>query len=207
MRHHVKYINGTRESVKSVVENALASKANFFRGKQEKAVSVAVFDLDETIIDRSDTLVSNTIVDFYKGIRKDFHYVILWSHGNKRHVDRVSSTLDSEFGITFDCIIHRGCVEDVVDKQNDVNINKGAGKVLQILNKKFKVTSLYMSVLIDDLPSNFTNDYLFYIKIPTRCDNTRKVDDLLSRSLDTLQLLLRRGTHIPCSSIVKRVFE
>lgn len=190
LRHHVDYLDATNMINKNIISQVRELRNIFYKDNTAyKQATVAVFDLDDTIINRHDELVDNYIIRYINNIKNLFKYVVLWSHGIDEHVNKFTSALEHEYGIVFDFSIKR-------DKYFTGQINKGAGLVLKLLNNKYGVTELTASILIDDLKTNYTRDYLFYVQVPYE-----NIKETLELTLPPLINTLKVGSNVDYSSM------
>lgn len=123
--------------------------------------SVAVFDLDQTLVDdRCRPLDhADTALEYAK---RCYDIVVLWSHGSSLHVDECLSYFDRN---TFDVVLsHDGAHK--------------ANKNLLYLYNYFPDTSFTKTMLIDDSPFNWTPEYERMI-VPHECRSLRHVLPLL----------------------------
>jgi hypothetical protein len=118
-----------------------------------RRTNVIVFDMDDTLIDKS-------TAPFYKNIFKDlklykeyFDYVVLWTHGTTSYLSEVK--LDFKFDL-------------YMSRNNEDSENKGLGAVLRELNKSHRVSKLDFCVLVDDGTYNFEGDYDLFVHVNTK---------------------------------------
>ncbi len=130
----------------------------------QREASVIVFDLDDTLIDGNNRALLIDLQHFVTFMKRMFTFVVMWSHGTCEHVHKNLKKHNIES--CFDMVIARTYDEDTK--------NKGLGYVFRALNKQFRVTSLTYTALVDDLPTNYTNDYDFYLQVPTRAKDVPK---------------------------------
>ncbi len=123
-----------------------------------KKASVLVIDLDDTIINRNGDLIIENFYEYLKIIKRTFTYVVLWSHGCQQHVNHIFQTTLKDYNKSFDMIIA---------KNSSVQLNnKGIGYLLKVLNEKFNVEELTVSILVDDQKLNYNNDYDYFLHVP-----------------------------------------
>jgi len=169
---------------KKITESQLNDLANecitFFRQfysnvRINNRQTVAVFDFD-------DTLVNEQTQPFYKSLWKDlklyrdhFDYVILWTHGSENYMADFLRKEEKNINNIFNLIITRKATEHE-------GKNKGLGAILRKLNINFGVKSISFAILVDNLDTNFINDYdLFWHVDPNKiinnyyCNNLKKV--------------------------------
>lgn len=144
------FIPNVNES-RNIFEKVLLLQKSFLI---RKVTSVIVFDLDETLLLKGDLVNVNHIVCLAK---KCFNKVVLWSHGT---TDHVIHHLRENINL-FDLIISRSGF-----MQDDRCPNKGIGFLLKQLNKKFNITTLTTTCLVDNDRRNFKNDYDMFIHVP-----------------------------------------
>lgn len=117
-----------------------------------KTVSVAVFDLDRTLIDDEDRFLDGA-VSVLEHARTAFDAVVLWSHGSPLHVDRQVGEF-KRHGIGFDLVL-----------SNAFGVKKSCKNLLYLYNH-FVDTYFSKAVLIDDSVFNWTPEYTHCI-VPT----------------------------------------
>ncbi|UBZ25546.1 38K protein [Crangon crangon nudivirus] len=120
-------------------------------------VSVIVYDLDDTIINRDGDYITSNIKELINHSRRYFDYIFLWSHGCSRHVENAKQTCINGIGFDFDYIISKRTMDTIS--------NKGFGKVFRILNEQYGVATIAYSALVDDLASNYVGDYDCFLHI------------------------------------------
>lgn len=154
---HVDYLiyNGLFDVMQVCRDLQMLKKQFFDRGRLKK--SVIVFDLDETIIDEHYNLVCKNVDNTVNASRAIFDLVVLWSHGNAKHVKRALKTRN----LHFDMVLTRGATQTHCS-------NKGLGYVLKCLNENFDVGYISHSCLVDDTMENFKNDYNIFILVPRK---------------------------------------
>lgn len=113
-------------------------------------VTVAVFDLDDTIISPELVLFYDSILLDLSRFREIFDYLVLWTHGTEDYLAQRMRKIDFKFDI-------------LMSRRRDIDIapdnNKGVGAVLRELNKEFGVQSIKYALLVDDKIQNYNNDY------------------------------------------------
>lgn len=120
-------------------------------------VSIAVFDLDETLIDYNyKILITKEQLNWF---RKNFDFLVLWSHGVRDHVLRGQSNLTATLGVEFDEVICR--------ERNDYGGHKLLSVVTRALSRNYQIKSVTKSLLVDDLSQNSAGDYTVYCKVPS----------------------------------------
>lgn len=125
-----------------------------------EAVKIIVFDLDDTIINVENKLLFPEICEYIEHIKMKFDLCILWSFGNRVHVNRIKKSipkLKSIFDLTVDN-------EEFHHKLKA----KYLSQLILVLHKKFKISNISYSCLIDNLPSNYTRDYNCFIRVPEK---------------------------------------
>lgn len=163
---YVDYLHAYGMSIDEIISKTRELRNNFYaRGNGNLAKSVAVFDLDDTLIDDQGMLLTPIIPEILCGFRKIFTFIVMWSHGNTEHVEKYRTMIEKMCGFKFDLIINRYITTECA--------NKGLGGVLRHLNIEHGVTRLSTTCLIDDLSCNFSNDYLFFIEVPKCGDYER----------------------------------
>lgn len=118
--------------------------------------SFVTFDLDDTIVDKNNQLMLK--IKQLEIIKKFFNYCILWSHGTPSHVDSLLTT--HKLHHYFDLIIYR---DQLTEQPDDA---KYMTYVFKALNKKYNITNITVSCLIDDLHDNCALDYSLYFWVP-----------------------------------------
>lgn len=116
---------------------------------------LAVFDLDETLIDDQYNVLPG-VYQFLKFIRKNVDLMVMWTHGNYAHGSCAIKALSDN--AKFDLVI-----TSQIDARNNV---KYLGKVLDELNKNFGCTSIGFSMLFDDKFDNYDFSYNIYSMVP-----------------------------------------
>lgn len=117
-----------------------------------KTVSVAVFDLDRTLIDDEDRFLDGA-VSVLEYARTAFDAVVLWSHGSPLHVDRQVAEFNRH-GILFDLVL-----------SNASGVTKSCKNLLHLYNH-FVDTYFSKAVLVDDSVFNWTPEYTHCV-VPT----------------------------------------
>lgn len=120
--------------------------------------SVAIVDLDDTLIDKDGEIIIQNLNQYLHILRTMFDYVILWSHGSIGHVNHVFNKNLAPFKKSFSDVIAR--------TSSFFCMNKGIGTVLRHLNQKFSICSLSHTLLIDDQSKNYKYDYDYFIHAP-----------------------------------------
>jgi len=146
------------DKLQSSLPAIAATRNKFTDNSIGTAESVIVFDLDDTLIDESNKPLIPNIKSFINNVSKLFTYVVLWSHGTCEHVHRNLKKHDLEK--VFNLVISRTYEEQTA--------NKSFAFVFRELNKRYRVTSVTITALVDDLPANYTQDYDYYIQVPTK---------------------------------------
>ena len=122
-----------------------------------KDANIAVFDLDDTIIDKDGKIIINDLHSELTTLRSYFDFIILWSHGNDCHVRYHTNKIKFKFDLVL-------CRDEIVKY-------KGTGKVFKELFYKYGVVSLKNTLLVDDLSENSAEDY-DYIIIADKSDSS-----------------------------------
>lgn len=143
------------EEIKKIFNKIVKKVENFYAAGNYVA-NVVVFDLDETIIDEKNKLLSPNMRELILNIIKQFDYAVLWSHGVERHVKGALERHNLDFW-------HK-----IMFKPHNISYckNKSLGRVLLRLNEKYGVTGFDKSYLFDDLPSNNLGEYTKQYIIP-----------------------------------------
>jgi hypothetical protein len=174
--NYIVNINEEEYDCATMFDKIIKEKRSFYRTNKTK--SVLVVDMDETLIinvsDDEVKLKSKNTIKLLKELMSLFDISILWTHGNKKHIEFVYSKLP-ELDI-FDITIHR-------DK--DLPLCKGLGFILKKLNNAFDVTTISVSCLIDDKEDNFGNDYDIYAMIPAKISDTTW-DNYIKLTIETI---------------------
>lgn len=130
--------------------------------------SVAVFDLDKTLINREGRIYSHAL-EMLQQSKRLYDKLVLWSHGSPLHVDTYVARLQEKLGgkNIFDLVLsHRD------DYEHEANKN-----LLHLYNY-FPSCCFYRAVLIDDSPYNWTPEYSSLI-IPRYSETTKHLLSLL----------------------------
>lgn len=122
----------------------------------ERPASFVTFDLDDTLVDKKKKLMIN--IEQLQQIRKLFKYCILWSHGTPSHVDSLLKI--HKIHKYFDIIIYRN---QLTEEPDDA---KYMAYVFKLLYKKYNISNITVSCLIDDLEDNCALDYSLYFRVP-----------------------------------------
>lgn len=125
--------------------------------------SVAVFDLDRTLVDDDDRILDGALSALEQA-RVTFDRVILWSHGSPLHVDRHVA----ELGFRFDLVL-----------SNDGAERKSAKNLLHLYNY-FVDAYFTRAVLIDDSVFNWTPEYTHCV-VPATVGSVARVTHVLDR--------------------------
>jgi hypothetical protein len=114
------------------------------------ARSVAVFDLDDTIISPELELFYDNILIDLELFREIFDYIVLWTHGTANYLQSRMRSIDFKFDL-------------LMARKDDIDLppalNKGLAAVLRELNNKYNVQCIKYSLLVDDKLSNYNQDY------------------------------------------------
>lgn len=141
--------------LKKLVRVTNKRKEYFFRGTDTILKSVAVWDLDDTLIDKD----GNVLVEaaLFNKHCASFDCNVLWSHGNTQHVEEHVRKL-CQHGIEFDYIISR--------TEHDTTDKKGGGVLLHYLNQHMNIHGFKELQLIDDLGmANACDQYTSVIQV------------------------------------------
>jgi hypothetical protein len=160
-----------------------------------KIASVAVFDLDDTIITPERVIFYEKIFEDLELFREIFDYVVLWTHGTE---DYLSAQLNN-LKFKFDVLIARRRENDSPDIPN-----KGLAAVLRELNATYNVHEISYSILVDDKLSNFNNDYdlmLFVDRKPMDGFYRAAVDVIRQRVINSTNV----GDRVIMASSIARV--
>lgn len=135
------------ENIYFAFERAILWATN--RLQIEKEASVAVFDLDETLIDSENIWLpgAKKCLDL---ARRKFDILVLWSHGSNLHVDENMCQINHK----FDLVLSNRCRDDQSPKN-----------LLHLYNY-FPNVTFVNAVLIDDSLFNYTPEYNTFI-VPT----------------------------------------
>ena len=162
---HVDYLNYKVDKYFKVkqLKDVIQYKLDIFFPKncpisRTEAKSVAVLDLDDTLINSTGEIIINNLHQYLERLRQHFTYIVLWSHGCQRHVNHIFQNNMAPYVQYFNLIITRN---SVCQKSK-----KGIGYILKQLNLKFQTTSLSTTLLIDDQFCNYNSDYDYFIHTP-----------------------------------------
>lgn len=131
-----------------------------------RRTNVIVFDMDDTLIDKSTIPFYKKIFDDLKLYKELFQYVVLWTHGTTPYLSEVK--LDFQFDL-------------YLSRNGEESENKGLGAVLRELNKSHRVTKLDFCVLVDDGTFNFEGDYDLFLHVnakPTSSSYLHKLSEI-----------------------------
>lgn len=169
------------ENLKIDIESKLNS---YFKYKPKKSPkSVVVIDLDDTLINKDFEIIIEPLDQYLNVLRQHFDYVVLWSHGCQQHVNHAFSTVMKPYFIYFNDIIAKSASSKI--------FNKGIGRLLYHLNKKFDVLELNNTLLIDDQLCNYNYDYDFFIHAPHNSDiHSTRMWELLNT---TIKKIMKRN--------------
>ncbi|UOT91810.1 38K protein [Aratus pisonii nudivirus] len=160
---HVDYININLDNNynKNNLNNEIYNNLQIFykNNKTCKKSSVAVIDLDETIIDSECNIKLDNLHVYLTILNKVFDKVILWSHGCNSHVNHCFSTNLLEYKPYFCSILSKSSKSECK--------NKGIGFILKHLNLNYDICELKSTILIDDQKTNYNKDYDFFIHAPS----------------------------------------
>nr|WOZ57636.1 38K protein [Menippe mercenaria nudivirus] len=164
----------------------IEAQLNTFFNHPKKAfdkASVVVFDLDDTLIDCDYDIIIDDLNRFLLQCQRLFDLVVLWSHGCPKHVNHAFSTSMAEYRLYF---------TDVFAKTSSfVTNNKGCGKLLAMLNRKYGVQCLKETMLVDDQLCNYNNDYDLFMHAPS---TSKKHSSRMWEMLNEVSLEIA-GTH------------
>ncbi|KAG6558422.1 Bracovirus particle protein 38K-1 [Microplitis demolitor] len=157
--HYIKYKDG--ESFE-ILNDRLKNLSSTYESYGLTRASVIVLDLDDTLIDDSINPRSRRLINQLNQFKRIFNFVVLWSHGTTNHVrDSLNALkISKKF---FDLIITRPTLQVC-------GSNKGIGVVLGELYRQFQVREITFSCIVDDLKSNFTDDYMLFVHVPKKSD-------------------------------------
>lgn len=140
-------------------ESDIQFKINIFhQHKPCKIASVAVVDLDDTLINENCEILIENLNNYLIIMKRFFDYIIIWSHGNQSHVNYAFNSVLAPYKKYFSDIIARS-------SQFKSN-NKGIGIILRFLNRKYDVCQLSHTMLVDDQSCNYNRDYDYFIHTP-----------------------------------------
>ena len=125
----------------------------FFNNK-DKVASVAVVDLDDTIINKDYKVIID--LKYFTNLKKYFDYVILWSYGDDNHVQYAIHHCNLNF---FNYVLSK--------RKHETTYNKSLNQILLFLNKMKGVVKFSKTLLIDDQETNYNNDYDIFFNVPT----------------------------------------
>lgn len=133
----------------------------FFRNSKFGTLkkSIAVLDLDDTLIDEKYDLIIDNLDQYLMQLKKVYDYIVLWSYGCQQHVNVATSTTLRPYLKFFDCVIARG--------MSKTTHKKGIGKLLAHLNAKLGVIELGHTLLVDDQKCNYNWDYDYFLHAPS----------------------------------------
>jgi hypothetical protein len=137
---------------------AIYRDVSFEISLNDTAQSVAVFDMDDTIIDENFELFYPSILTDIWSFREYFSYLVLWTHATEEYLHEVKQKIPLHK--IFDLFIARK--QDLDDPPIG---NKGLAAVLKCLNKKFMVQNINYALLVDDKASNYNSDYNYFLYI------------------------------------------
>ena len=135
----------------------------FFRTRKisvKQSSSVAVLDLDDTIIDEKGEIIIENLGEYLTILKSLFGYIMLWSHGCQEHVNHIFKNSLAPYKSYFNLIVARS--------SSFQTKNKGISLVLQYLNTKEGILELDSTILIDDQPFNYNNDYDYFLHVPNK---------------------------------------
>ncbi|UVT30847.1 38K protein [Penaeus vannamei nudivirus] len=158
---HVDYKNlsvGKNFDFNALSKELSLNLRSFFRTNANKKKSIAVIDLDDTIINKNGDFILEPFDKYLATLKNTFDLVVLWSHGCQQHVNHVFSNTLNGYAKEFDMIMVRSSSVQIS--------NKGKGFLLQLMNQAFGVIEFTYSVLIDDQAYNYKNDYDCFIHVP-----------------------------------------
>ncbi|QBB28652.1 38K protein [Homarus gammarus nudivirus] len=132
----------------------------FFKNKNpfEYRKSVAILDLDDTLINKDGEIIIKDLHKYLETIRSLFNIVILWSHGCQSHVNYTFSNTMKPYKNYF--------TDKLARKSTFQLHNKGIGAILKHLNLTYNVHELDKTLLIDDQQLNYNKDYDYFIHVP-----------------------------------------
>lgn len=142
------------------------------RFKTKLKASVLVFDLDDTIIDKECNLFGDDLPEALNSLKGLYDYIGIWSHGSTNHVFKNIKKIFMEHNIKFDFVITR----------DDKVYNKSVIHVLNILNKKFSISELTFSCLVDDKFSNYNYDYSLFVHLTRNPENFTSMSDFIIKN-------------------------
>lgn len=131
----------------------------FFQHENELQPSLAVVDLDDTLINREGDILVTNLKQYLRMLNSLFDFVILWSHGCQNHVNFIFETVMAPYKPYFKEILARNSTFEIH--------NKGLGCMLKYMNIKHGICELNYTLLIDDQSENYNRDYDFFIHAPT----------------------------------------
>ncbi|CAD6235213.1 GSCOCT00014130001.2-RA-CDS [Cotesia congregata] len=166
LHHYTHYMKHKESLSYEVLNDRLRSLSETYESSGLTRASVVVLDLDDTLIDDSIRSRSRQLIDQLNEFKRIFNYVVLWSHGTSEHVRDSLRTVKIPENF-FDVTITRPTLQSC-------GSNKGIGIVMAELYTRYQVRELTFSCIVDDLPSNFTDDYMLYVNVPGKS----KVEDL-----------------------------
>ncbi|UVX94914.1 38K protein [Callinectes sapidus nudivirus] len=160
---HVDYLNYpiSKNFNLSHFMNNLKFRINVFFNRNnitEINKSVAVIDLDDTLIDKEGDIIIKHLHKYLTNIKSIFDIIILWSHGCQNHVNHIFENSMAPYRSYFDIIIAK--------QSSNKTYNKGIGKVLKTLNVNYGICNLSTTLLIDDQSTNFNKDYDYFVHVP-----------------------------------------
>lgn len=128
----------------AVLEAIEWSSSRYGRVLETTHESVAVLDLDQTLITDSGDNFLNNYEHVLASARQNYDRVVLWSHGDPLHVDTYVSRMSFE----FDLVLSR-------DKNNEPNCKN----LLHLYNYFEPGVRIKYATLVDDTPSNWSPEY------------------------------------------------
>lgn len=149
--------------------------------------SVIVFDLDDTLVAKDGCIMFKNMSKIIHSLRDCFDLIVLWSHGNNRHV--TNNLLVKLKDIKFDSVI-------VLDKNAILDgeyyaHNKGVGKLFNVINREHGVGKLKLTALVDDQAGNFIGDYDLFSHIPNSYnDDGKQIINLLQETKEMAYKIL-----------------
>lgn len=128
----------------------------FFKHTNDKAKTIVVLDLDETLIDENYLAICDLDLIF-ETLRKYYDYLFLWTHGVRSHLKKAL-----ELNPTIMKVDGTFCRQDFIDS----HYPKGIGAILNYFNNKYGVTRFTKTCLVDDSQDNYQQDFTLFVKIP-----------------------------------------
>lgn len=178
LRIYTNYLNISSNIINKEHLNLIIQQKLQFYSISQRICTVIVFDLDDTLIDVNDQPLVGNLQNFIENTRNIFDFVVLWSHGTCEHVHHNLKLHNLQS--SFDLVISRNYKEQTK--------NKSIGLVFKELHKKFNIAQISMSALVDDLHSNFNEDYDYYLQVPR--SNAKTVEKFYNFAFEKLQCLI-----------------